>query len=138
MKKIGFIAVAALLATPAFAQVPQTLAPSSNPDGLPTESNSDQGMFVQGIGRADFTASFDTIDTATSVTIVRVADLPSTTSKSLLDGFAARPDDVAALHPAIQRNQFAMSALEAAGFTLDDIVGVEASEEGVVTLYVQG
>jgi hypothetical protein len=136
-KKIAIVAAAALLvASPAFAQTATTLAPSTNDPSLPTESNSDFGVFVQGVGKADFTTSYDELDTATSVNIIKLSGMASASAKSFQDGFAGREADVANLRVRLEGNVIAMGTLEAAGLTLDDVVAIDADEDGVVTLYV--
>ena len=138
MKKIGIIAVAALLfVSPAFAQTAQTLSPGSSDPALPTESNSDFGIFMQGFGSADFSASYDTLDTATSVNIVKLSGMANANAKSFQDGYASRESDVAALRSRLENNPIAISALEGAGATLDQVVAIDASGgDGTVTLYI--
>ena len=137
MKKIGIIAVAALLSAPAFAQsAPATLAPSTNPDNLPTESNSDFGVFMQGFGTADFTSNYDELDSATSINIIKLSGMPNASAKGFQDGYASRESDVAGLRSRLENNPIARSALEGAGVTLDQVVAIDASDDGAVTLYI--
>ena len=138
MNKIGIIAAAALLfVSPAIAQTAQSLSPTQGNDGsLPTESNSDFGVFMQGFGGADFTASYDSLDAATSVNIIKLSGMANANAKSFQDGYAAREADVAALRTRLENNQAVKTALAGNGVTLDQVVAIDAGEVGSVTLYI--
>lgn len=137
MKKIGIIAVAALLSvSPAFAQTAPSLSPTVGESSLPTESNSDFGAFMQGFGGADFTASYDSIDAATSVNIIKLSGMANANAKSFQDGYVTREADVAALRTRLENNQAVKTALAGNGVTLDQVVAIDAGEVGSVTLYI--
>jgi aminoglycoside/choline kinase family phosphotransferase len=137
MKKIGIIAVAALLSvSPAFAQTAPSLSPTVGDSSLSTESNSDFGAFMQGFGGADFTASYDSIDAATSVNIIKLSGMANASAASFQDGYAKRESDVAALRARLENNVAVKAALEGNGVMLDQVVAIDATEEGSVTLYI--
>lgn len=136
MKKFGTIALVAVFAAVPAAFAQGSLSPGSSDPALPTENSGDFGQFVEGIGQATFTAAFDQLDTATSISIVNVTEMPSARGKSFQDGFASRESDVAALRGRLQNNPNVRAALEGNGVTLDNVVAIDASGDSTITLYV--
>jgi hypothetical protein len=144
MKKIGFIAVAALLSAPAFAQdAPQTLSPPvDTPSASPSTStdsdidSNDFNDFMLDFGSADFTSAYDALDAATSVNIISLSSMSNASAESFQDGFATRESDVAALRSRLEGNAVVMAALDSAGISLDQVVAINASEDGTVALYI--
>jgi hypothetical protein len=139
MKKIGIIAVAALLAAPALAQ--ETLSPPvdtpSSTTGIPGDSdNGDFNDFMMGFGSADFTSAYDDVDSATSVNIIALSSMSNANADTFADGFASRESDVASLRSRLENNAVVTAALESAGVSLDQVVAIEANEDGTVTLYI--
>lgn len=141
MKKIGFIAVAALLAAPAFAQdAPQTLSPPVDTPSastmLPTDQAGNFNDFMTGFSTTDFTSAYDALDSATSVNIIKLSGMANASAKSFQDGYASRESDVAGLRSRLENNAVVKAALDSAGVSLDQVVAINASEDGAVTLYI--
>lgn len=91
-----------------------------------------------GIGSADFADSLTILDTATSVNLLMVSSLSGAdTDRAPLDeALAAKSQDVASLRTRVESNALAVRALEAQGVTSASVVGISASSDGAVTLYI--
>ena len=137
MKKLAIIALAAaMLSAPAFAQTATTLSPGSNPTSLPTDTDNDFGKFMESFTAADFNSAYDDLDSAQSVSVIKLSGMANANAKSFQDGYAAKESDVATLRGRLSNNVAAKAALESAGFTIDQVVAIDAEGQGSVTLYV--
>lgn len=140
MKTVSALAIAAaLIGTPTLAlaqATPPTLAPGlnqnlNNGNVLEDDVNGtdDQDQFIENLSTADFTSAVGALDDATNVTIIPVAEAAGTFNR-------VQPTDLDILRGRVSASVKAMQALEAAGFTVDQIVSIDAAGDGSVTLFV--
>jgi len=143
MKIISAIAAAALMtvATPALVlaqAAPATLAPGTNdttiigttPDDNMRGSDS-QNNFIENITVSNFTDAVSVLDRASSVSIIH-------SNADQASAFNLKDSDLSALRAHISSSSKAMQALQGAGLTADQVVGIDAAGDGSVTLYVNG
>ncbi len=144
--KVSTLAIAAVigLAVPAtaFAQMapaPVTpTAPAQNA-GTPMAGDvgaEDFGMFVQGLGTADYTAATSSLSSATTFEVVKLSTMPNADATALDGALSQRQADITSLHTGISANAQASAALEAAGVTADQVVWIDTEANGAVKLYV--
>jgi hypothetical protein len=139
MKKIGLIAVAAMLTlSPALAQSNTVTTNNTDVDdfSMPAGSDSDFNTFMTGFGNADFTASFDDIDKATSVNIVKLSGMANLDAEAAEGAFTSREADLDALRGRLQTNAVVTAALSSAGVDIGQVVAASTTDEGSVTLYI--
>jgi len=140
MKKLSVIALAAVLSmgTPAlvFAQQAQTLAPSTNAAAATETNQNDFNAFIAGIAGTDFTTALDTLESANSVTLIKVSTMANADQSKLGPALDAASSNVKQLQDRVSSSDKAMQALKGAGLTAAQVVGIQAAGDGSVTLYV--
>jgi hypothetical protein len=89
------------------------------------------------IGGPDFADSIGILDEATSVSILTVSSLEGSDDRAPLDeALAAKAQDLETLRARVEQSDMAKQALEAQGMTAANVVGIGASGDGAVTLFV--
>lgn len=96
----------------------------------------DFNTFLQGFGSADFTAASSGLSGASSYEIVKLSTLENADATRLQGIIDQHQTDIGTLHSSVAANTGAMSALEAAGVTSDQIVWIETDAGGVARIYV--
>lgn len=144
--KMKTLALAALLSVvvPAAALGQASTSTTTTTPSAPaasTSSSMDAGftdfdMFLEELGKADFTSVTVGLDVAPSFKVVKLSTLPNADAEKLRDAITTHQDDIAQLGDRIEANAKAKAALEAEQLSPDDVVWIDSAADGIVTIYV--
>lgn len=118
-----------LVCAPAIAMAqPQTLNPGQSDPSQPAgDSGETPDLSFGNLQGSEFTSAYGMLQSPSSVTVVEVRDSQQ---------FGVQ--DIARLRADVRESPEAMRALRVNGLTAEDVVGVEASSDRAITLYVRG
>ena len=101
-----------------------------------TLAQEDVNSLITSIGGQGFIESLDTLDQATSVTVIAISTMGGGEDAAIEEGLASKAQDIASLQARVSSNTEATSALSAAGYTPDQVVAISSTSDGAVRLYV--
>ncbi|SIO29903.1 hypothetical protein [Vannielia litorea] len=108
--------------------------------GASADASLNYGTVISGLNNgstAGAAAEIEALDSEVTVDTVLLSEIDGAEQAQALDtALNAQADAIASFHEAIEANSHLTAALDAQGFTADDVVGFEAEGEGNVTLVI--